>query len=370
MVFLDDDVIAKLHLYDESPKCFHQKKRLALKKVAIHSASVKNILYLQKEDEQIAIYPIEANMNLAHSIEEEALRLGFSACGFAKAEPISANTTHILNNWLNKKYHAGMGYMERNHNLRTDPTQLVPGCRTLIVTALNYYPKQLLPKEGYQIAYYAYGKDYHRVVKDKLYQLLDYIKKNTTDVEGRAFCDTAPLLERYWAVKAGLGTIGRNRQLIIPGKGSYFFLGVLAITVDIGDTGKKEIIMDDLCSNCNRCIRSCPTQALTLEGIDCRHCLSYLTIEHRGAIPDGIASKLGRRIYGCDMCQQVCPHNLNALPTEENSFDLPPQVAALTPTEWHNLTKEQYKKLFKNSAIERAGYEGLMRNIGVANGKE
>ena len=159
------------------------------------------------------------------AIREEALRLGFSACGFAKAEPVSGEMARVLDHWTGNGYHAGMQYMERNRHLRLDPTQLVPGCKTLIVVALNYYPKQLLPVEGYQIAYYAYGKDYHRVVKDKLGQLLAYIRTLEPGAEGRAFCDTAPLLERYWAVKAGLGFIGRNRQLIIPGKGSYFFWG-------------------------------------------------------------------------------------------------------------------------------------------------
>ena len=235
-------------------------------------------------------------------------------------------------------------------------------CRTLIVVALNYYPKQLLPRENYQIAYYAYGKDYHRVVKDKLYQLLAYIKTIVPDVDGRAFCDTAPLLERYWAVKAGLGFIGLNRQLIIPGKGSYFFLGVLAVDVALqADSHARSLS----CGNCKRCLIACPTKALTAEGIDCRRCLSYLTIEHRGPIPDEMAQKLGRRIYGCDTCQQVCPHNRYAQPTEESTFEMSPEVAAMTPEDWHALTPEHYKVLFKHSAMERAGYEGLMRNVSL-----
>ena len=308
---------------------------------------------------------------MVHSIKEEARRLGFEACGFAKAEPVSEAMARVLDNWTGKGYHAEMGYMERNRHLRLDPTQLVPGCRTLIVVALNYYPKQLLPPEGYQIAYYAYGKDYHRVVKDKLHQLLAHIKTLVPEVEGRAFCDTAPLLERYWAVKAGLGFIGRNRQLIIPSKGSYFFLGVLAVTAPITvlsvtppweGIGEASRIFS--CGDCKRCLIACPTGALTSEGIDCSRCLSYLTIEHRGPIPDEMAKKMGRRIYGCDTCQQVCPHNRNAQSTEENLFSLPPEVAALTPEEWHNLTPERYKELFRHSAMERAGYEGLMRNIG------
>ena len=295
-----------------------------------------------------------------HLIREEASRLGLSACGFAKAEPVSEEMTAVLDRWTENGYHADMGYMERNRDLRLDPTLLVPGCRTLIVVAQNYFPQQLLPKEGYQIAYYAYGQDYHRVVKDKLHHLLNYIKTLDPNIEGRAFCDTAPLLERYWAVKAGLGFIGFNRQLIIPGKGSYFFLGVLAVNIDLETTPHD---MPLSCGGCKRCLLACPTGALTRDGIDCRRCLSYLTIEHRGPIPEEMAQKLGRRIYGCDTCQQVCPHNRFAESTEETAFDMSAEVAALTSEDWREMSAERYKRLFKNSAIERAGYEGMMRNV-------
>ena len=293
-------------------------------------------------------------------IEQEALRLGFAACGFAVAEPVNDAVAQTVDQWIDMGYHAGMGYMERNRHLRIDPTQLVPGCKTLIVVALNYYPKQLIPNEEYQIAYYAYGKDYHRVVKDKLHQLLAYIKSIAPNVEGRAFCDTAPLLERYWAVKAGLGFVGRNRTLIIPGKGSYFFLGVLAVDVELQGTTYDGPLS---CGDCKRCFMACPTGALTVEGIDCRRCLSYLTIEHRGEIPDEYGKKLGNRIYGCDNCQRVCPHNRNAEPTSETALAMPDEVASLTREEWNRLTPERYRMLFKNSAIERAGYEGLKRNV-------
>lgn len=300
---------------------------------------------------------------MRRAIENEALRLGFTACGFAEAGPVSEEVARTVDHWVAQGYHADMGYMERNCELRFDPTQLLPGCRTLIVVALNYYPQQLLPKEGYQIAYYAYGADYHRVVKDKLYQLLAYIRTLVPTADGRAFCDTAPLLERYWAVKAGLGFIGRNRTLIIPGKGSYFFLGVLATTVPLlsfqGEVASS-------CDGCNRCLRACPTSALTLDGIDCRRCLSYLTIEHRGPLPSEVTGKIGRRIYGCDICQQVCPHNSRPVPTAEEAFAMSEAVASLTPEDWRSLSPERYKELFKKSAIERAGYEGLTRNIAAS----
>lgn len=296
-------------------------------------------------------------------IEAEALRLGFTACGFAKAEPVSGEMARKVDHWVELGYHANMAYMERNRELRLDPTLLVPGCRTLIVVAFNYYPKQPLPKEGYQIAYYAYGKDYHRVVKDKLHQLSAYIRTLMPNVKGRAFCDTAPLLERYWAVKAGLGFIGRNRTLIIPGQGSYCFLGVLAVDVELKREPHNQSAS---CEGCDRCLKACPTGALTPDGIDCRRCLSYLTIEHRGPLPIDVRGKLGCRIYGCDTCQQVCPHNSRPTPTSEPLFTLPPAIAALTPTLWQQLTPEHYARLFSDSAIERAGYEGLRRNIDAA----
>ena len=299
-------------------------------------------------------------ISMEAAIRAEALRLGFSACGFAKAEPVSDEMAQKLDYWVENGFHADMGYMERNRHLRLDPTQLVPGCRTLIVVALDYYPQQRIPQEEYQIAYYAYGADYHRVVKDKLHQLFNYIRTLVPEVQGRAFCDTAPLLERYWAVKAGLGFIGLNRTLIIPGKGSYCFLGVLAVDIDL-HTGHHHMPIS--CGSCKRCLIACPTKALTTDGIDCRRCLSYLTIEHRGEIPDEYAGKMGNRIYGCDTCQRVCPHNRDAEPTHEVAFTLPDEVAAMTHDDWHRLTPERYKELFKNSAIERAGYEGLSRNL-------
>lgn len=304
-----------------------------------------------------------ANMekvSMEAAIRAEAFRLGFSACGFAKAQPVDDEMVQMLDHWVGCGYHADMGYMERNRHLRLDPTQLVPGCRSLIVVALNYYPQQTLPSDEYQIAYYAYGADYHRVVKDRLYQLLAYIKTLVPEVEGRVFCDTAPLLERYWAVKAGLGFIGLNRTLIVPNQGSYFFLGVLAVDAELkGSTygGPSS------CIGCKRCLIACPTRALTEDGIDCHRCLSYLTIEHRGEIPLEYGSKMGVRIYGCDTCQRVCPHNRYAEPSAEVAFALSPEVASLTREDWHQLTPERYRQLFKGSAIERAGYEGLKRNM-------
>jgi epoxyqueuosine reductase len=302
-------------------------------------------------------------------ITELATSCGFSAVGCAPAEAVAEWRKEQWRDYLASGRHAEMHYLEQHLEKRLNPALLVEGAKSVVCVALNYFTEAEFPADGYTLSRYARGKDYHDVVKERLQKILDFITDFTGKAYvGRAFCDTAPLLERYWAVKAGLGTIGRNRQLIIPGMGSYFFLGVLAVTAEINDT-KKERSGSDICLDCDRCLKACPTGALTVDGIDCRRCLSYLTIEHRGDIPDDIAHKMGHRIYGCDACQQVCPHNKNAHSTEESAFNMPPEVAAMTPTDWHSLTEERYKSLFKDSAIERAGYQGLRRNITAVNGE-
>lgn len=304
----------------------------------------------------------------AELVKAEAMRLGFSACGFVAAGPVDETNAQELDNWTSSGFHADMEYMARNRDLRLNPTLLMPGCRTLVVVALNYYPQCFLPRDSFQIAYYAYGKDYHRVVKDKLYQLLVYMKNFQPDLKGRVFCDTAPLLERYWAVKAGLGFIGRNHQLIIPGRGSYFFLGILAVNSVFKSSSfdTQPVFPFSLCGDCYRCVNACPTKALTAKGIDCRRCLSYLTIEHRGEIPDTYAHQLGNRIYGCDTCLKACPYNQKASPTGESAFILSDEVRSLSSDDWKQLTHKRYDELFRNSAINRAGYDGLLRNIAAA----
>ncbi|MBQ5627420.1 MAG: tRNA epoxyqueuosine(34) reductase QueG, partial [Bacteroidaceae bacterium] len=238
---------------------------------------------------------------------------------------------------------------------RLNPTRLVEGCKSIICVAMNYAPKQHI--KG--IADYAQGQDYHKVVKERLYLLLQSIN-SICAVQGRAFCDSAPVFERYWAVKAGIGYIGRNRQLIIPGKGSNFFLGELFVDIELCyDTPCGR----NLCGNCSRCIEACPGNALSDSGLDARKCLSYLTIEHRDELPENIGEKMGKCFYGCDRCQAVCPHNRFAVPN--TTPELQPSEALLQMTEerWQTLTKEEYKTLFKHSAVERCKYEQLMRNI-------
>ena len=292
---------------------------------------------------------------LTAHIKAEALRLGFDVCGIAKAGPVEPETETMYNNWISQGSHATMGYLERNCEKRFDPTLLVEGCRSIICVALNYTPKQQI--EG--ISDYAQGKDYHKIVKDRLYLLLQSIN-GICNVKGRAFCDSAPVLERYWAVTAGIGYIGRNRQLIIPGKGSKFFLGELLVDIELCyDTPQ----LKNLCGNCRKCIENCPGMALSNEGLDANKCLSYLTIEHRGELPENIGKMMGDCFYGCDRCQAVCPHNRFATPNEIPELQPSKELLQMTKEKWNQLTQPEYNTLFEHSAVERCGYEQLMRNI-------
>lgn len=292
---------------------------------------------------------------LAHYIKAEALRLGFDVCGIAKAEPVSEETAAYCNQWIGEGKHGTMHYLERNCEKRYNPALLVEGCRSIVVVALNYAPEKSI--EG--ISHYAQGDDYHKIVKDRLHMLLRSIKEHIP-CQGRVFCDSAPVLERYWAVQSGLGWIGRNRQLIIPGKGSYFFIGELLIDVEL----KYDIpYTQEHCGNCSNCIENCPTEALKREGFDARKCLSYLTIEHHGELPENIGEKMGNCFYGCDRCQTICPHNRFAAPNETAELQPKPELIQMTKEKWQALTKEQYGILFSRSAVERCGYEQLMRNI-------
>lgn len=268
-----------------------------------------------------------------------------------------------------------MAYMENHLEKRLDPRLLVPGTKSIVSVALNYAPAQRLPEGEYQIAAYALGQDYHDIVKNKLRQLVSNIQADGSIFEEgadiRVFSDSAPVLERYWAVRAGLGWIGRNHQLIIPRAGSMFFLGEVFLPIELD----YDTPMESLCGNCHRCIEACPTGALATkeqsspsEGngggvfISSR-CLSYQTIENRGDIPDDIAEAMGDTIYGCDRCQQACPWNRFAHPTDEPLLQPKEELLSMTREQWQQLTEDDYRRLFKGSAVKRAKYEGLMRNI-------
>lgn len=315
------------------------------------------------------------NSELSNRIKAEALSLGFSACGIARAEAVSPDVAEGFTAWLSNGGHATMAYMENHLEKRLDPRLLVPGTKSIVSMALNYAPAQRLPEGEYQIAAYALGQDYHDIVKNKLRQLVSNIQADGSifeeDADIRVFSDSAPVLERYWAVRAGLGWIGRNHQLIIPRAGSMFFLGEVFLPIELD----YDTPMESLCGNCHRCIEACPTGALatkeqssTSEGNEggvfiSSRCLSYQTIENRGDIPDDIAEAMGDTIYGCDRCQQACPWNRFAQPTEEPLLQPKEELLSMTREQWQQLTEDDYRRLFKGSAVKRAKYEGLMRNI-------
>lgn len=303
-------------------------------------------------------------MNLSVSIKKKAKELGFDACGIAEVS--SADTEALFfDRWIAEGYHAGMKYMENYRDIRLNPAGLIEGARSVISVALNYYPAQKQSSDAPRISYYAYGKDYHIVLKDKLRQLWQYITEELLPSiepvpEARAFTDSAPLLERYWAWKAGLGWIGKNTNLIIPGKGSFFFLGEIVTTLELDYDSPQE----NRCGDCRRCLDACPTGALESAGhLNANKCISYLTIEHKGDIPSELASRLGDRLYGCDTCQEVCPWNRFAVPTREEAFTPSPAFLSFKKEDLADFTREDYNRIFARSAVKRAKYEGLIRTI-------
>ena len=309
-------------------------------------------------------------------IKAEAVRLGFDACGLARVTPVDTSTADAFNRWIAEGHHGDMDYMNRYGDARFHPESVLPGCRTIVSLALSYMPQTTIPVDQPQIAYYAYGRDYHDVMKQKIRELAVALGLNAASTQSsspeevrggpfRVAVDTAPILERYWAVKAGLGWIGRNHNLIIPHKGSFVVLGELLLTaeVDIYDSP-----ITNHCGSCHRCIDACPTCALTDEGIDARCCLSYLTIEHRGPFSPEQADLVRnqpapRYIYGCDRCQLACPHNRLYENSRDPGIPINTSLLSMTAADWKALTREQYQQLFRGSAVKRAKYEGLMRNI-------
>ncbi|MCD8081150.1 MAG: tRNA epoxyqueuosine(34) reductase QueG [Bacteroides sp.] len=295
---------------------------------------------------------------LTQKIKAEALRLGFSACGIASAQEVEQ--AHYFREWIAQGNQAEMAYLTHHMEKRTDPRLLVEGTRSIVSVALNYYPRQTIPDKEYQIAWYAYGNDYHDIVCGKLTELLHRIQTEHPEVQGRAFCDTAPVLERYWAWKAGLGWIGKNTLLILPEGGSCFFLGELFLNTElVYDQPRK-----NRCGSCEKCLNACPGGALTPgRKLDARKCLSYLTIEHRGELPEEISLLMENRIYGCDECQKVCPWNRFASPCVLPELQPSPNLLNMKKNDWDSLTEEKYQDLFRKSAVKRAKFVGLMRNI-------
>ena len=295
-------------------------------------------------------------------IIEEARRLGFDACGIANATALEAESAHV-EQWLEGGREGEMGYLTRNKEKRYDPRLLVEGTKSIVTVLYNYYPKHRIgDNDCYKIAKYAYGADYHEVLKRKMRQLLERIESQTGKMEGvRVFVDSAPVLDRAWAVRCGLGFIGKNTNLIHPKKGSFFFIGHLFLPLELEETGKP---LTNRCGRCTKCLEACPTGALEAPfHIDARKCISYLTIEYKGSLDDHDPKTFKGWMYGCDICQDVCPYNRFSLPNMEPEFQPSEKLLSMRENDWKNLTETEFDALFKHSAVQRAGYEGLKRNI-------
>ena len=295
-------------------------------------------------------------------IVAEAEKMGFDACGIANATLLEEESSHV-EQWLEGEREGEMGYLTRNKEKRYDPRLLVEGTKSIVTVLYNYFPKQPLGDgEHFKIAKYAYGADYHDVLKRKLRQLLEHIETQTGKMEGvRVFVDSAPVLDRAWAVRCGLGFVGKNTTLIHPKKGSFFFIGHLFLPIELAETGQP---MTNRCGRCTKCLDACPTGALEAPfRIDARKCLSYLTIEYKGSLDHLDPKTFNGWMYGCDICQDVCPYNRFALPNVEPEFQPSEALRALREEDWKNLSKDDFEALFKHSAMQRAGYEGLKRNI-------
>ena len=295
------------------------------------------------------------------AINEKALELGFAGCGFSRTESLPEDAQR-LKIWLQKGYHARMGYMANHKEKRTDPTLLVEGARTVISLLYNYYTDRVPEDpEAPILSKYAYGKDYHFVMKDKMHLLFDYIKSMHADVEGRVFVDSAPVLDRAWARRAGLGWIGKNSMLISRSAGSFVFIGEIILNLELV---YNEIPESDFCGSCTRCIEACPTQAILDErSIDSEKCISYQTIENRGVISSEIEGNLSGRVFGCDICQDVCPWNRKAEKHQESGFNPGGNLLEMSRESWLNLSREEYKQLFHQSPVQRAGYDKLKSNM-------
>lgn len=283
--------------------------------------------------------------------------LGVTELGIAPARPVAADAAAAYRRWIDDGCNAGMGYLDRYHDVREDPRLLLDGARSIIVCAFNYYPAVRRDSSLPEFALYSYGKDYHDAVRERL-ERLAAITRDLFGGATRVCVDTAPLRERYWAREAGLGFIGRNNQLIIPVKGSFFFLGEILTTVEFSPDEPCRLS----CGDCMACVSACPGKALRGDGsVDARRCLSYLTIEHRGEFDAGV--RLGGHIYGCDECQSVCPHNRNAAPTTIAEFYPSDEFLRLDRESISGLTPEKFNSIFRHSAIKRAKLAGLLRNL-------
>lgn len=304
--------------------------------------------------------PSNLNKN-SQLVKKIAEQLGFDQCGIAKAVRLDEDAKR-LEKWLNKGFHGEMAYMENHFELRVDPVKLVPGAKSVITLLYNYFPKEKQHEGSPNIAKYAFGKDYHEVIREKLYNFLFLLRESLGEIQGRGFVDSAPVLERAWAERSGLGWIGKNGNIINTKRGSFFFIATLITDIELEtDTPLKQ----DYCGTCNKCVEACPTNAILPEKIlDATKCISYFTIEMKSKeLKDDLKNKTANWIFGCDICQDVCPWNRFSKPTKEKNFDAIQEVLSFSFEDWKSLNEESFKIIFKDSAIKRTKWEGMMRNI-------
>jgi len=292
-------------------------------------------------------------------IKTEAKRLGFLSCGISKAGFLEEEAPR-LEKWLNQNMHGEMQYMENHFDKRLDPTKLVEGARSVISLLLNYYPNDFQNPDSYKISKYAYGTDYHFVIKDKLKHLLHFIQEEIGEVHGRAFVDSAPVLDKAWAAKSGLGWIGKNSNLLTQQVGSFYFIAELIVDLEL----EYDAPVTDHCGTCTACIDACPTQAIVAPYVvDGSKCISYFTIELKNEIPTEFKGKLDDWMFGCDVCQDVCPWNRFSKPHNEPLFDPHPELVSFSKKDWEEITDDVFKKVFQKSAVKRTKLAGLKRNI-------
>jgi epoxyqueuosine reductase len=293
-------------------------------------------------------------------IKAEAQRLGFLSCGISKADFLEDEAPR-LEKWLNNQMHGQMTYMENHFDKRLDPRLLVDGAKSVISLLLNYYPAELQNPESYKISKYAYGTDYHFVIKDKLKEFLHTIQTEIGEVHGRAFVDSAPVMDKAWAAKSGLGWIGKHSNLLTQKVGSFYFIAELIVDLELDyDTPTT-----DHCGTCRACIDACPTEAIVAPYVvDGSKCISYFTIELKENIPVEMKGRFDDWMFGCDVCQDVCPWNRFSKPHNEPLFQPHPDLLSYTQKDWEEITEEVFKKVFKNSAVKRTKFDGLKRNVG------
>ena len=297
--------------------------------------------------------------NYTKLIKEEAKRLGFLSCGMSKANFLEEEAPR-LEKWLKNNAHGEMRYMENHFDKRLDPTLLVEGSKSVISLLLNYYPSDLQNEDAYKLSKYAYGTDYHFVIKDKLKLLLHFIQDEIGDVNGRAFVDSAPVLDKAWAAKSGLGWIGKHSNLLTQQIGSFYFIAELIIDLEL----EYDHATTDHCGTCTACIDACPTEAITEPYVvDGSKCISYFTIELKENLPTEFQGKFDDWMFGCDVCQDVCPWNRFSKPHNEPLFNPHPELLDMTKKDWEEITEDTFKKVFQKSAVKRTKFSGLERNI-------